>query len=279
MNLQIFNTPIDLFIEQFLYTEFPDLRPFQFISLYTLIQEGLKAVTDKEIIKLSPKDIVSKSKIYNLVNALQFKQLYGFDFIKEFNATPAELKLAHEFFEEYLQYKDDKKTAEEYELVLNWAEDLKLDKYFALVNEQEFRTNKTNIDNLLSEIERDPYDLETVDPIKEREMQKFQKTQQSIGTNMAVMMFMVDALQFFEGMPIGEIKNIAIEIAMEGTQGFSPDKDGYRISSIKGKKFSGYHILAYYYVSFALAIPELLSELQLPFDDEYRMALSMSKGK
>jgi hypothetical protein len=244
-----------------------------------LIQEGLKAVTDKEIIKLSPKDIVSKSKIYNLVNALQFKQLYGFDFIKEFNATPAELKLAHEFFEEYLQYKDDKKTAEEYELVLNWAEDLKLDKYFALVNEQEFRTNKTNIDNLLSEIERDPYDLETVDPIKEREMQKFQKTQQSIGTNMAVMMFMVDALQFFEGMPIGEIKNIAIEIAMEGTQGFSPDKDGYRISSIKGKKFSGYHILAYYYVSFALAIPELLSELQLPFDDEYRMALSMSKGK
>lgn len=34
MNRQIFNTPIDLFIEQFLFTEFPDLRPYQFLSLY-----------------------------------------------------------------------------------------------------------------------------------------------------------------------------------------------------------------------------------------------------
>ena len=75
MNRQIFNTPIDLFIENLLYHEFSDLRPFQFISLYTMLQEGLIAVTDKEIVELSPKDIVSKSKVYNLLNAMQFKEL------------------------------------------------------------------------------------------------------------------------------------------------------------------------------------------------------------
>ncbi|MDZ7614115.1 MAG: hypothetical protein U5K51_10805 [Flavobacteriaceae bacterium] len=110
MNRQIFNAPIDLLIEGFLYTEFSDLRPFQFISLYTILQEGLKAVTDKKILELSPKDIISKSKVYNLVNAIQFKELFGFDFIRDFNATPSELKLATDFYDEYLQYKERQKT-------------------------------------------------------------------------------------------------------------------------------------------------------------------------
>lgn len=277
MNRQIFNTPIDLFIENFLFTEFTDLRAYQFVSLYNMLQEGLKAVTDKKIVELSPKDIISKSKIYNLVNAIQFKELFGIDFIKDFNATPSESKHANDFYEEYLQYRDDKEPAEEYELVLHWAEDLKLDKNFELVNENEFRTKRSNIDELLSSIEKDPYGLESKDPYKEREMEKFQKSQQSIGTNMAVVMFMVDALQFFNGMPKEEIKKIAFEIAMQGTQGYRPDKDDYRISSIKGKTFSGYHILAYYYVSWALAIPEMLSQLQLPYDEEYKLALTMHK--
>jgi Tfp pilus assembly protein PilF len=277
MNRQIFNTPIDLFIENFLYNEFAQLRPFQFLSLYNMLQEGLQAVTDKKIVELSPKDIISKSKVYNIVNAIQFKELFGFDFIKDFNATLAEMKLATDFYEEYLQYKDDKEPAEEYELVLHWAEDLKLDKNFELVNEKEFRTKRTNIDNLLFSIEKDPYDLETKDTYKEREMEKFQKSQQRIGTNMAVVMFMVDALQFFEGISKEEIKKMALEIAMQGTQGYRPDKDDYKISSIKGKTFSGYHILAYYYVSWALAIPEMLSQLQLPYDDEFKLALTMHK--
>jgi hypothetical protein len=277
LNRQIFNTPIDLFIENYLYNEFSDLRPYQFISLYNMLQEGLKAVTDKKIIELSPKEIISKSKVYNLVNAKQFNDMFGLDFIKEFNATSDELKLANDFYDEYLQYKDDKGPAEEYELVLHWAEDLKLDKNFELVSEYEYRTKRTDIDNLLASIEKDPYDLESKDPYKKSEMEKFQKSQESIGTNMAVVMFMVDAMQLFEGKSKEEIKKIAFEIAMQGTQGYSPDKDNYRINSIPGKTFSGYHILAYYYVSWAIAIPEMLAQLKLPFDDEYKLALTMHK--
>ncbi|MFA7380597.1 MAG: tetratricopeptide repeat protein [Bacteroidia bacterium] len=277
MNRQIFNTPIDLFIENFLYNEFAELRPFQFISLYNMLQEGLKAVTDKRIVELSPKDIISKSKVYNIVNAIQFKELFGLDFIKDFNATQSEMKLATDFYDEYLQYKEDKEPAEEYELVLHWAEDLKLDKNFELVNEHEYRTKRTDVDNLLSSIEKDPYDLESKDPYKQREMDKFQKSQESNETNMAVVMFMVDALQFFEGKSQEEIKKIAFEIAIQGTQGYRPDKDNYRISSIPGKTLSGFHILAYYYVSWALAIPEMLSQLRLPYDEEYKLALKMHK--
>lgn len=275
LNRQIFNAPIDLFIENYLYNEFPELRAYQFLSLYTILQEGLVAVTDKKIVELSPKDITSKSKVYNLVNAIQFKELFGLDFIKEFNAMPGELKMAIDFYEEYLQYAEDKEPAEEYELVLHWAEDLRLDKNFELISEIDYRNKRTDFDSLLSSIERDPYDLESKDSLKEREMDKFQKSQQEIDLNMAVVMYMVDALEYFEKLSKEMVKKIAFEIAMLGTQGFSPEKSGYKLSSIIDKEFSGYHILAYYYVSWAIAMPDMLSQLQLPFDSEYQMAISM----
>ena len=94
---------------------------------------------------------------------------------------------------------------------------------------------------------------------------------------MAVVMFMVGALQYFEGMPKEKIKEIAIEIAMQGTQGFSPAKKDYNIPSIPGKWFSGYHILAYYYVSWSLAMPDKVAELQLPFEREFELAKQMMK--
>jgi hypothetical protein len=277
INRQIFNAPIDLFIENFLYNEYPELRPYQFLSLYALIQEGLAAVTDKKSVELSPKDILSISKILNLLNAMQFKELFGIDFIKEFNATSIELKQAQDFYHEYLQYKDDKVASEEYELVLHWAEDLKLDKYFELVDESDFHTKRKNIDNLLASIESDPFDLNSNDLYKKRDMEKFQKSQKEIGTNMAVVMFMVDALNYFNEMPVEEIKKIAFEIAMMGTQGYSPDQDNYSISSIPNKLFSGYHILAYYYVSWMLAMPEMVSKLNLPYENEYKMALTLKQ--
>lgn len=279
LNRQIYNAPIDLFIENFLFNEFAELRPYQFISLYNMLQEAMKAVTDKKLTELSPREVLSQSKIYNLVNAIQFKELFGFDFIKDFAATPSELKLANDFYAEYLEYRDDKETAEEYELVVNWAKDLKLDKNFELVDELAFRTKRTNIENLLESIENDPYDLEVKDPGKERDSKKFEQSQKDIGTNMAVAMYMVEALQHFEDKPKEEIKKVAYEIALQGTQGYSPEKKNYRISSIPNKTFSGYHILAYYYVSWALAIPEMLEDLHLPFHEEYQLAKTLRNTK
>ncbi|PKP12622.1 MAG: hypothetical protein CVU08_09580 [Bacteroidetes bacterium HGW-Bacteroidetes-3] len=76
-------------------------------------------------------------------------------------------------------------------------------------------------------------------------------------------------------MPNDEIKKIAFEIAMQGTQGYSPDKKDYRINSIKNKTFSGYHILAYYYVSWSLAMPDEVDKLELAYKKEYEMAITM----
>lgn len=277
INLQLFNTPIDLFIEDYIYRDYAELRPFQLISLYTLCKEGIKAVTDKQVLELFQPDLISKIKIYNIVNGLQLKDLYGIDLINEYKAKQTELRMAKDFYNEYLDYKDDRQTGEEYELVHNWATDLKLDKNFELIDEINYRNKRTDINSILDSIEKDPYDTETKNPFKDREMEKFQKSQREIGLNMAVVMFMEEALLYFKNMNTDEIKNIAFELATQGIHGYNPDNTNYRLSSMPDKLFSGYHILAYYYVSWAIALPDMLADLHLPYEKEYKMANSMNK--
>lgn len=123
--------------------------------------------------------------------------------------------------------------------------------------------------------EEDPYELNSQSPIKEREVEKFQQVQKALGINMAVVSFMREALEFFSGKHIEEVKKIAFEIAMQGIHGYKPEVENYRISAMPGKTFSGYKILAFFYVSWALAIPDMLSQLQLPYDKEFELAQSL----
>ena len=49
----------------------------------------------------------------------------------------------------------------------------------------------------------------------------------------------------------------------------------YTVPLMPGKSFSGYQVLAYYYVSWAKAFPEYLEQLELPFAKVYEFALEM----
>jgi hypothetical protein len=240
-----------------------------------LLQEAIKSVTDERVLDIAPKNIVSKTKTYSLVNALQFKELFGINLISEFNATSTELKIADTFYKEFAAHKDSRKPGQEFELVKHWGKELDLDSFFELESETKYET-KNNIDDFLTKLQQDPFGLEEEqDPSEKREMEQFQKHQEEMGTNMAVVMFMVDALKYFKDKPLEDIKQTALEIAMLGTMGIDPNKKEYIISSIVGKRFSGNQVLAYYYVSWAIAMPEQVQHLGLDFKKEYAMALKL----
>ena len=276
LNSQVFNAPIDLFIEDFLYHSFPELRPFQFLSWSALMDEAIEAVTQKAVIQIAPKSFISKTKTYSLVNALQFKNLYGIDVINHLQPKPNELKQAQEMFAEYHEYCQDKQPAEEYELVQNWADDLGLAENFELVHEDTIFNKSNSIEKLLTQIETDPYGLESEHSHQDRKMEKFQKEQSNINFNQAVAMFMSNALAFFKTQSPEQIKQTAIEIAMLGTHGINTDKTDYRIAAQPDKPMSGYQLLAWYYVSWALAIPTEVNNLGLDYSKEFEMAKTMN---
>lgn len=54
-----------------------------------------------------------------------------------------------------------------------------------------------------------------------------------------------------------------------------PKIDNYIVGSFPNKRFSGYQLLAYYFVSWKLAIPEHAGELGLEYQSEYDLALKL----
>ena len=272
LNSQVFNTPIDLFIEDIIYNRYPELRIIQFYSLFSLINEGIEAVTRKDILNNSPKQIIKKSKIYNLVNAMHFKTLYGVDLINKHNPTKLEKETAERLYDEFLEYRMDRNSGEEYELVQHWAEDLELDGYFDLILESKYRNQ--SVEDVLNEVNRDPFNLEKEDPTQERKMRTFIKNHTSDELNVSVIMYMVGALEFYNKKDKEELKKIAFDFATLGMSGIDPKKDNYEIPSLPEQKFSGYKALAFYYSSWAIAIPEMVNQLQLPFAKEFEIANS-----
>ena len=233
INRQVYNTPIDLFIEDRIYSNYPNFRPIQFLSLLSLIKEGIEATTSPAVIENIPKLFLSKSKTYNLVNALHFKTLFNIDFTLDHLPTRNELTQANAFYDEFKEYRSDKEPGEEYQLIQNWGEDLDLDSYFELVSEDEYRGKGKSIEQVLSDIESDPFDLETIDPSKERKMKEFLDEHGDKELNLAVTMYMVNALKNFENMPNEKIKEIAFEFATLGMSGIDPNKDGYIVPSFE----------------------------------------------
>lgn len=274
INRQNFNTPIDLFIEDILYQRYPTFRPFQFLSLLALAQEGIEAVTKPEIVKNMHAGVLSTSKIFNLVNALHLKSLYKVDLTGDHKPTKAEMDQAITLYEEFEEYRADKGPGEEYELVQHWGDDLKLGKYFELIPELKYR--QRTVETVLEEIENDPLGLNDSDPEEERKMQQFIESHSKGEVNMAVCMFMVGAIQYFSKQPKDKVKETAFEIAMLGRSGIDPTKGNYTVASLKGKLFSGYQMIAYFYVSWAIAIPDMVGQLGMPFEQEYQIASQLA---
>ena len=278
LNEQIYNTPIDLFIEDYLFQNYPDLMPYQFLSLLDLIQERIHATTDAKIRTIAPPAILSKSKTFNLVNALHFLKRYGVNLIEEHNPAKTEREQAEKFYREYEEYRTRHTPGDEYELLQSWAKQLNLHNYFSLVEESDFQKHSDFLDRLCAEAKVNLHGSDTVNDTThpaDKKMQVFTEAHQGKDINMAVTRFMVEALQYFKNLSDPEINKIALQTGLIWGDGINLNGEGYSVPLIAGKTFTGYQVLAYYYVSWAKAFPENLEQLQLPFDKEFEFALEM----
>lgn len=269
--LQVYNAPLDLFIEYDIHREHPQLQPFQFLALGRLVDEAVAAGTNAQALEYFGERITTPNRVYTATLAVLYRELYGVDRVLDLKLNAKERGFAEAFYDEFKEYRDDREPGEEYEVLAHWAKDLDIDFLFQLVDESPSRSTDP-LQRTLDAIEADPIGSYEADPDKVAQMRTFQQRAKELGVNMAVAMYMVDALKFFRGKDNATIKKAAFEIAMLGTQGIHPEKQGYRLASVPNVTFSGFHLLAYYYISFKLVLPELLKDLQLPYDKEYALA-------
>jgi hypothetical protein len=241
INSQIYNAPVDLFIESFLFNAYPSLRPFQMVSLMSMLNEYVEIARSRTILKYTPPTVRHASIVLNLVGGLQVKDLFGIDVTRLFRAAPRELNQAKAFFNEYVSYQKDDRAVEAHLLIRNWSTQLGIEKYFTLIEEQAYRGMKPASDTVTDE----PEHLMSYEELPPRGTQ-VDLTGVPTG-QAAVTMYCLSAIELFENMDQAKIREIGFEIATLGTKGIdhSNSEEKYVLKSLPGKEFTGLQLLAY----------------------------------
>lgn len=268
--LQLFNCPLDLLVEDYIYHHHPEVQPLQMLSLFTQEEENIRSIQSSEKSKIFPPAIIKASKLMNMVTSMHLNELFGINLLNYYNPTKGEYKSAKDLYEEYKAYRDDYQPGEEYDLCRYFIDKLDFGDLIVWVNE-----NVANLDDSTISQAQDAKQRLSSSDIAERnkEFAEKHKDGSNVTETMMMSMYMLEAMQRFDKMQHLEVRKVAMEIATVGLTGISPDKkSGYRVPSFGDEDFGGYRLLAYYYVSFARELPELLPKIKLPFDKAYDMA-------
>lgn len=264
MSLQTMNCPLDLFVEQKIY-DMEDFRPLQLVTLVGMESGNVSAVKQTAAVQQFPQQVKDVNKQLCIVQSLMLKRLYSIDFVAQYVPSQNMLHNAQDYFGRFELALENFAAGDEYKLFEHFAKYLGIIKYFD-ISDVVPADKQGSSDELATDADRKQEDFnKTHDP-------------KNVDPSVTLMManFMVGAMEYFESLLPEEVKKIAFEIAMVGQNGISPTSEsGYNLRSIPNKHFSGYELLAYYYVSWAQAAPEMLNKLGLPFDDAYEMAKKM----
>ena len=95
----------------------------------------------------------------------------------------------------------------------------------------------------------------------------------------AVLMYLLSALQRFDGMTIDEVRSVATEISLLGMQGITftdPDRR-YTLKTLPNEDFSGLQLLAIMYAAWKRVDPSL--DAGLDFGTIYESALALHQRR
>ena len=280
LGLQLMNCPLDLFVEHLIYTNYTVVRPIQLLSLFHMELDNIEAVKQGSKNGFFPKEIVYANKVMNIVTSMHFKEIYGIDLIKEYHPTKQEYNHAKDLYDEFKAYLDTYKPGDEYEMIEYFVESFNMEDLIEIKDENLVTSGMKadlSLKGDLQDMADDALSAEDVDVANADFALKHQDGANPAET-MMMSMYMLGAMEYFETLEQRDVHRIALEIAMVGVTGIHPQKK-YSIKSIPEKEFGGYELLAYYYVSWARAIPDKLDDLGLPFSKAYKSALQLYNTK
>ena len=280
LGLQLMNCPLDLMVEHMIYAEYKIVHPIQMLSLFHMEQDNINAVKQVASNDFFPKEIVYANKVMNIVTSMHFKDIYGINLIGQYHPTKQELLHAKDLYEEFKAYLNTYKAGDEYEMLEYFVQSFNMEDFVEIVDERQVTSSmKADISMKgdLKDLAEEAMSEEDVDAANADFALRHQDGADPAET-MMMTMYMLSAMEYFDTLEPRDVHRIALEIAMVGVNGINP-REKYSIKSIPDKEFGGYKLLAYYYVSWARAIPEKLDVLGLPFSKAYESAMQMYNAK
>jgi tetratricopeptide (TPR) repeat protein len=249
---QLFNCPLDMFVEYSLYEKYENMRSSQFVSLNQLHQEALQVLRNKEISRLTPPLIFRANIALNCATALFVDYLFkgGTEYASSYKTSEV-FKTGKLFFDIWKGRLDSFQPGDEYEIVDEYANLLKLRNWYEWKND--FPTPAQTPLATKSHFE--------TEPLREASSETFK--------------YCLDALKRFQGKTREEIFKVASEIGLLGTSGIDHTTVGksYTLKTLPGETFAGLHLLCLMYVGFKIIEPTL--DTGLDFKDAYEMALEV----
>lgn len=280
LGLQLMNCPLDLLVEQMMYQGYKITRPIQLLSLFHMEQENINAVKQASSNGFFPKEIVYANKVMNIVTSMHFKEMYGINLIGQYHPTKQELEHAKDLYAEFKAYLNTFSPGDEYEMLEYFVQSFNMEDLIEIVDESRVSAGMKadlSMKGDLKDMAEDALSEEDVDVANAQFALNHQDGADPAET-MMMSMYMLGAMEYFDTLESRDVHRIALEIAMVGVTGIDPKKK-YSIKSIPDTEFGGYQLLAYYYVSWARAIPDKLEHLGLPFSKAYESALQMYNSK
>ena len=280
LGLQLMNCPLDLFVEEMMYRDYKIVHPIQLLSLFHMEQDNINAVKQTASNGFFPREIVYANKVMNIVTSMHFKDMYGINLIGQYHPTKQEYKHAQDLYDEFKAYLNTYKAGDEYEMLEYFVQSFNMEDLVEIVDESQVTAGMKadlSMRSDLKDLAEDALSEEDADVANAQFALNHQDGADPTET-MMMSMYMLGAMEYFDTLEPQDVHRIAIEIAMVGVTGIDPKKK-YSIKSLPGKEFGGYQFLAYYYVSWARAIPEKLNALGLPFSKAYEQALQMYNAK
>ena len=278
--LQLMNCPLDLFVEHKIYTEYSVARPIQMLSLFHMELDNINSVKKASADGFFPQEIVRANKVMNIVTCMHFKDIYGIDIVREYHPTKQEYEQAKDLYDEFKAYLNTYQHGDEYEMLEYFVQSFGMEDFVEIMDESQMTSGMKADASLESDLRER---AENAPPAADVDVANAQfaldhQDGADPAETMMMSMYMLGAMEYFDTLTPQDVHRIAVEIATVGVTGISP-KGNYSIKSIPGKEFGGYQFLAYYYVSWARAIPHMLDKIGLPFSKAYEAALQMYNSK
>ena len=263
---QVYNSPLDLCVENYLYNTYKELRPSQLLFQMQLIMSAIDVANNQDLKVRVPEIIYDSNITMNSILAQQIKDLYWIDKISEFGHNDL-VRLWKKLYDKFDSQKDSMQPWDEYDLVELWADKLWFWWYYDIEIEGEDLEKWKHV--------KDDSQKYSVDEIQ-AEVERLEPDSSEI--NMAVVMYCLAAIRFFRNKTKREIEMIWYELAMRWSQWIQYWEDSkYHIDSIPWKEFSWYEFLSYMYVAWKILKPE--ADLWLDYSREYELAKQLDSKK